>query len=175
MKHLRLLPFLVIFIAGCRGCSDNAEKEKIRTDTTDIKTDSGQQVPVITDTNATQPGSIPESSAPEKTPSTGPAEPKEKSTRRDPGILSKIDQYLVSSPKFNTGANGGVSQVSITVRNTLSNATIQNAVMEVAILNADNTVVSTSFHNIVNLEPGESKQVTIPDSPKRIKDICAYS
>jgi hypothetical protein len=172
MKQLRLIPLIALFISGCRGCNDQADKEKITSDTSQtVITNGPDTTQKVTDTNNVSP-SVPNSEAPEEKPSTNTTTSRDAALpKKDPGVLAKIDQYLVSVPKFTTTPTGGITQASITLTNKLSTASFQKAILEVTILKADNSVVSSNYYNVVNIEPGDSKQVNIPDSPQGSKIV----
>ena len=177
MKLLQLAGFLVIiFITGCRGCNDQAEKIQSKDSVTinspgvTIDTSTGKQ-DVDTARNKTEsPGNT---NTKEENPNPpGPNRDDDSiPVKKDPGVLAKIDNYLVSVPKFVAGPNGGISQATITVRNTMSNASFQRVTLEVTQLASNGSVIDIAYHNLVNLEPGDSKQVSLPDNPKVSKII----
>lgn len=169
MKVYRILPLIAIFIAGCRGCNNEADKT-ITTEKKDSAVNVTPDTPnQIRDTGTTQTSPAKESATPGQPSAVQPRSVEKPS--KDPGVLAKIDQYLVSTPKFTPGPNGGISQGTITVKNNLSSASFQSAILEVNILNADNSLVSSDYYTVINIEPGESKQVNIRDSPKGSKII----
>ncbi len=70
-------------------------------------------------------------------------------------ILANIDQYLISKPS--------ISNATLTVENTLADATIVKAYAEVSVLDASDKILRTSFLIFENIQPGDSKSVKIPD------------
>lgn len=163
MKIIKLIPIVAVLISGCRGCNDNKEGSVI------TKTDTVTQI----ETHEISPPPPPDSGSKpvEKKPEIPAIEtnPAVKSSK-DPGVLAKIDQYLVSTSAF-TPANGGISNASISVKNTLSNAGFQKVILEVTILKDDNSLVSTDYYTMVNIEPGETKQMPIPNKSQGSKIV----
>jgi hypothetical protein len=80
-------------------------------------------------------------------------------------ILANIDQYLVSASNVPAGANG-ISNASVTVTNTLSDITIQKAILEVSILLADGAEFRTDYYVLQNVEPGEKETIRIPNAAR---------
>jgi len=76
-------------------------------------------------------------------------------------ILAGIDQYLLSTPSFEKNS-GGISNATITVKNTLSGITFQKAIIEVDILAADGKLLKNNFYPIQNIEPGDVETIKIP-------------
>ncbi len=169
MKVLRLIPiFFAIFLYSCNGCNNEADKITTSDTVSNLKIDTTQNLRETTNIDLidTTTEKKPEPPPPPPSESREPAKPS-----KDPGILAKIDKYLVSTSKFTPGPNGGITQAIVTIKNTLPNATFQKAMLEVTILNPDNSLVSSDYYNVVNIEPGESKQVNIRDSPKGSKIV----
>lgn len=81
-------------------------------------------------------------------------------------ILAKIDKYLVSTPVNGTG--GGISNATVTIKNTLSNITFQKVIVEVNILSADGKVIKNDFYPIQNIEPGDVETIKIPNNAKGV-------
>jgi hypothetical protein len=175
MKLLQLAGFLVIiFITGCRGCNDQAEKIQTKDSITinspgvSVDTSTAKQEVDTSNNKTEEPGNAKK----EKTNQTGPnRDDDSRPVKKEPGVLANIDNYLVSVPKFVAGPNGGISQASITVRNTMSNTSFQRVMLEVTQLASNGSVIDIAYHNLVNLGPGESKEVSLPDNPKVAKII----
>lgn len=76
-------------------------------------------------------------------------------------ILANIDQYLVSKPD--------ISNATLTVQNTLKDATIIKAYAEVTTVDAAGKSLRTDFLILEHIEPGESKSVRMPDVTNAVK------
>lgn len=161
MRYFRLLPWLSFFIAGCNGCKDQGNSEN-RIDTT-INTPPLDTVTTTVPTEPLKPDTGTGNAGSKKT-ETSAESPSVKT--KDPGYLAKIDQYLVSKPEFTPAAGGGFTNAAIQLTNTLKNATFITATVEVSVLNDDNSLVSTDYYNAVNIEPGETKRIPIPNKSK---------
>jgi len=82
-------------------------------------------------------------------------------------ILVNIDKYLVSKPVYTiVEPNGGIINASVTARNSLNDVTFEKAIIEVNILMADGTEYRTDYYTLLNIEPGLSKTVSIPNTTK---------
>lgn len=80
-------------------------------------------------------------------------------------ILANIDKHLVSKPVYPApGLKGGIVNGTVTVTNTLTNASFQKALIEVSILLADGKEYRTDYYLVINLEPGMTKTVKIPNT-----------
>lgn len=88
-------------------------------------------------------------------------------------ILSNIDNHLVSKATFTSaGAAGGITNGAVTVENTLPDATIQKAFVEVSILFADGKEYRTDYYTVQNIEPGGKKTVKIPNTTRGNSIVC---
>lgn len=166
MKTIKIFAIILLFFTACK----NADKKEVQTDTTAVSTDTIIVHPIDTGITTTIPEKlkdIPSSRAAERTSKTSvPEKPS-----NDPGFLRNIDKYLVSTPTF-TVAGGGISNATVTVKNTFPNATIQKAFLEVTYFKADNTQIRSDYFTVINLDPGESKQVAVPNVPEATKMIA---
>lgn len=86
-------------------------------------------------------------------------------------ILANIDQYIVSKASFDPPAAGseGIRNCILTVQNKLSNTSFQKVILEVSIHSSDNKEYRTDYHTIVNIDPGTSKQIKIPNAERGVK------
>jgi len=88
-------------------------------------------------------------------------------------ILANIDKYLVSKASFATPPpGGGISNAGVTVENTLPNITINKAIIEVSILMEDGAEFRTDYYVMINLEPGETKTVKVPNAARGNSIVC---
>ncbi|NOT52624.1 MAG: hypothetical protein HOP10_15275 [Chitinophagaceae bacterium] len=78
-------------------------------------------------------------------------------------ILANIDQYLISKPDISTA--------TLTVENSLKDATIIKAYAEVTMVDAAGKNLRTDFLILEHIEPGESKSVRMPDVSNAVKVI----
>ena len=97
-------------------------------------------------------------------------QPEEKTTKsstarsiepnRSPGnhdknkILANIDQYLVSTAVYPDPG-------TVVIKNTLPDVTVQKAIIEVIILNANGTEARLDYYIVNNIDPGDSKTIKI--------------
>jgi hypothetical protein len=103
----------------------------------------------------------------EKIPEKVPAAPSAKTGGKNDEILANIDQHLVSKASFNPPpASGGISNATVTVQNTLTDITIQKAILEVSILMADGAEFRTDYYVLQNIEPGDVETVKIPNAAR---------
>jgi hypothetical protein len=86
----------------------------------------------------------------------------------NPDILSHIDKYLISTPNFTPPASkdGGITNATVTVENKLPEATFQKAFVEVSILLSDGKEYRTDYFTVINIGPGESKVISIPNAAR---------
>ena len=163
MRSILAIIIMGIIFTGCRSKEnkvDNTGKETT-TDTTVIAEPTpAEEKPVEKKPESTQPV--------DRSPDVSPPATK---PNRNPDIISRIDDHLVSTASFTPGATGGMTNASVTVKNKLSNITIQRALLEVSIRNADGSEVRTDYYTVVNLEPGGSKLVPIPNQTKGSKMV----
>ncbi len=88
-------------------------------------------------------------------------------------ILANIDQYLVSTANIPTPpASGGIYNASVTIKNTLTDVTIQKAIIEVSILTAEGAEFRTDYHVLQNIEPGEVETIKIPNAARGNSIVC---
>jgi len=88
-------------------------------------------------------------------------------SRGETDILVNIDKHLISKPVYpSPGTNGGIVNGSVTVENTLPHASFQKVLIEVSILLADGKEYRTDYYTVINLEPGMTKTVKIPNTTK---------
>lgn len=82
-------------------------------------------------------------------------------------ILANIDQYLVSTATIPmVSADGGIHNVSVTLKNTLTDVTIQKAIVEVSILTSEGAEFRTDYYILQNVEPGETEIIKIPNASR---------
>lgn len=157
MKKINLflsLPVMVMAIAvavmSCGGAATKADPS----DTTEKKT---------TNDNTQRP-------ADDKLPGTdkGAATTTRNTAKPDDNeILANIDKYLVSNALFTAPPpGGGISNGTVTVKNTLSNITFQKAILEVSILMADGAEFRTDYYVLQNIEPGDIETVKLPNAAR---------
>lgn len=80
-------------------------------------------------------------------------------------VLANIDKYLVTKASYPPpGANGGIVNGTVTVHNTLTDASFDRAMVEVRILLDDGKEYRTDFYTVINVEPGGTKTVKIPNT-----------
>jgi len=166
MKTIKIFAIILFVFTACT----NADKKEIQTDTTTVSTDTFVVQPVDTGTTTTIPGNlkdIPTTKTIDRSSKTSAPE----KPSNDPGVLKNIDKFLVSTPTFSVTA-GGISNGTITVKNTFPSATIQKAFLEVTYLKADNSQIRSDYFTVINLDPGESKLVAIPNVPEATKIIA---
>jgi hypothetical protein len=92
---------------------------------------------------------------PAKTGTTKPIVPEKSSDNPNKKtILANINKYLVSTVAYPDPG-------TVVIKNTLSNISIQKAILEVSILNAGGVVLRVDYYIVNNIEPGDSKTVKI--------------
>lgn len=161
MKNIRILAIAAIFLAACRGAENKADtKPNKEVDTTTT---------IVVQQTQPAEGNKPETPV-DRSPEVAPPPPPPKKTP-NPDIISRIDDHLISTSNFTPGPTGGITNASVTVKNTLSGITIQRALLEVSIRNADGSEVKTDYYTVINLEPGGSKLVNIPNTTKGSKMV----
>ena len=148
-------------LASCGNAETKADPSQ---PAIEIKTD--------TTTNTTVP-KIPTETANESTSAKGdPSRVATTSSSEDPTvIITKIDNYLVSSSHFTVGASGGIQNCTITVTNKLPDVTFQKVMVEAIIQKDDGTEISTDYYTTINIEPGLSKLIKIPNTTQGSKVI----
>jgi hypothetical protein len=167
MKNAGCIAIVILFLAGCRS-GDNKKDEP----TIGKEVDTSSTTGVTTQPAVETPKDTVKANTGVERPPAKPSEPPAPSkSSKNPDILARIDNHLVSTPKFTPGTNGGISNASVTVKNTLSGITFQRALLEVSIRAADGSEVRTDYYDIVNLEPGGTKLVSIPDNAKGTRMI----
>jgi hypothetical protein len=87
-------------------------------------------------------------------------------------ILANIDKHLVSTTEFTALPSGGFANCVIKVTNTLPDATVQKASVEVSILKEDGSLVKTDYYTVINIESaGGMKVVKVPNSNQGAKIV----
>ena len=163
MKRITLIFCIAFFISGCKGCNDQGKK--ITSDDSVVKTPGADSALDKEDNNESKTA---EKIKPTGT-SAGDTESNIKPIKNNSFALSKIEQFLVPTPVYTPLPGGGFKDASISLTNKMSNATFQTAFVEVTVLNADNSPYSQNFYTVVNIEPGETKIIPIPNQSKGSK------
>lgn len=86
-------------------------------------------------------------------------------------IIARIDEHLVSAAQFTVGPSGGIQNCIITVTNNLPDITFQKVIVEVTIQKDDGGLVKTDYYTAINIEPGMSKVIKIPNTSQGTKVI----
>lgn len=144
-----------IVFTSCRNTDDNADdKAETKVNTPDTL----QKKPADTVMAKVQP---PEKKLPKggTTRSIGPASSSGNHDKN--AILANIDQYLVTKLAYPDPG-------TVTLENTLTDITIQKAYIEVNIVKDDGQT-RTDYYILINIEPGDSKVVTITNPVKGTK------
>lgn len=83
-------------------------------------------------------------------------------------ILTNIDRHIISSAVFEKPAANteGIHNCLINIKNNLPDASFQKATVEVSILLQDGKEYRTDYYTIVNLEPGGTKTIKIPNTSR---------
>ncbi len=82
-------------------------------------------------------------------------------------ILANIDLYLVSTATIPTQTSeGGIQNATVSVKNTLTDVTIQKAIVEVSILTTEGAEFRTDYYVLQNVEPGETEMIKIPKASR---------
>jgi hypothetical protein len=85
-------------------------------------------------------------------------------TVTDPSaILANLDKHLTTAVQFKPVAGGGFTDCVITVTNTLTDATFQKALVEMSVKRDDGSVIKKDYYTVINIEPGMSKIVKVPN------------
>ncbi|HEV7782499.1 MAG TPA: hypothetical protein VGO58_14595 [Chitinophagaceae bacterium] len=144
MKQLIVL-LTVIILASCRGGENKAGQ-------------SGEELAPTpkTDTIATP-------KQPDKTPAQS-GQSRGAETTEPSEILASIDKHLVSTAQFKAVPGGGITDCLVTVTNTLPDVSFQKALVEVTIKKADGALVKTDYYTVVNIDPGMSKTIKVPNN-----------
>lgn len=165
--------FGIIVTATFLFVSCNNAKDDNKPEPTDIESpainnnttgDTTQLTKPDTSTTATEPAPV--------TPTPVTAEKKKKPAPRsltrgfnDPeDIIANIDSYVVTNAKFTAVSGGGFTDCIVTVTNTLDDATFQKALVEVKIKKQDGAAIKTDYYTVVNIEPGMTKNIKIPNN-----------
>ena len=93
------------------------------------------------------------------------------STTEPNEIIARIDEHLISSAQFTVGQSGGIQNCIITVTNNLPDITFQKVLVEVTIQKDDGGLVKTDYYTAINIEPGMSKVIKIPNTSQGTKVI----
>jgi len=160
MKTIQLILSLFIAAAILPGC-DGAETKAIPGNN-ETETETSVQTETETKTDKV------ESSDPAAASPASPATPMN-SMKSDPNeILTHIDDYLISKATYPTPSttDGGISNCSVVVKNTLPDAGFQSTMVEVNILLADGKEYRTEYYTLINLDPGTSKTIKIKDAKR---------
>ena len=80
-------------------------------------------------------------------------------------ILANIDRYLVSTAAYPDPG-------TVVIKNTLTNITVQKAILEVRLLNDNNAEVRLDYYIINNIDPGDSKTIKIAVSAAAVSASC---
>jgi hypothetical protein len=149
INALLFLPAIVILLISCGHASTKADV----TDT--LIKNAGDSVVQKEQVNNTAPAA---------------AAPRDSSIVKPRGgtdILANIDQYLISKVNYPApGPDGGIVNGYVTVMNSLPDISFQRAMVEVSILLADGTEYRTDYYTVINLEPGMTKSVKIPNTTR---------
>jgi hypothetical protein len=87
-------------------------------------------------------------------------------------ILANIDKHLVSTTEFRALPSGGFTNCVIKVTNTIPDATVQKAIVEVSILKEDGSLLKTDYYTVINIESaGGMKVVKVPNSNQGAKIV----
>lgn len=137
---LLLLSIVSIFVVSC-GTNKKENDDAASKPTKEIDTMTG------VGTAAEEPKPIPKTTAEPRSVDSGNNDKHE--------ILANIDQYLISKPSL--------ANATLTVENTLKDATIIKAYAEVTIVDASGKDLRKAFLILENIQPANSKVVKIPD------------
>ena len=80
-------------------------------------------------------------------------------------ILANIDRYLVSTPAYPDPG-------TVVIKNTFTDITVQKAIIEVKILNANGAEARLDYYIVNNIEPGDSKTVKIASVASGVSASC---
>lgn len=80
-------------------------------------------------------------------------------------ILANIDRYLVSTAAYPDPG-------TVVIKNTLTNITVQKAIIEVNILKEDGVAVRLDYYIVYNIDPGDSKTVKIAGTASGSSASC---
>jgi hypothetical protein len=141
-RHIIIVTTLALFIS----CGTNKRK----TDDQDALKDT-----TTTNTTTTTTGTTSAATEPQPVQKESGARSADSGTNDKHAILANIDQHLISKPD--------ISNATLTVENTLKDATIIKAYAEVSVLDANDKTLRTSYLILENIQPGDSKAVKIPD------------
>lgn len=160
-KKFPLRILIAIILIGCGHASSKADSKETAIEKIDSVT--ATPTPKISNTvtnnnTATKPA---QARGPVEKPATGAND-----------ILANIDKHLLSTPQYTTLPGGGFTNCTITITNTLKDATFQKAIVEVNILNEDDSKLRTDLYTVINIESrGGSKLLKIPDNNKGAKIV----
>jgi hypothetical protein len=153
-----LIPILISFIIIMASCKGGENKADPSDQSLEPKTDTATTTPA-----PAEPGKKPAPSGQSRgIELTEPAD-----------ILLKIDAHLVSSAKYTANPGGGISDCIVTVTNTLPDVTFQKALVEVVIKRDDSIIVKTDYFTVINIEPGMSKVIKVPNNSQGSKVTTA--
>ncbi|MBC7872915.1 MAG: hypothetical protein H7Y01_02905 [Ferruginibacter sp.] len=79
-------------------------------------------------------------------------------------ILANIDKHLVSASQYTASPSGGITNGTVSITNTLPDATFQKVMVEVKIRKENGDEFKTDYYTVVNIEPGGVKVVKLPNT-----------
>lgn len=163
MRNIILFLFIISTFMQINSCGSADNKKQTEKET-------------ITDTSTVTKNPAPESRPIENQP---PAETGSGTTGIIPprptkdDILANIDQYLVSTATIPTPTpEGGFQNASVNIKNTLTDVTIQKAIVEVSIITAEGAEFRTDYYVLQNVEPGETELIRIPKAARGNSIAC---
>lgn len=147
-----LISFSCLVLASCGGTDNNKA---------DTKDAAKRDIPVSNENARDR--NIPASPAKEN-----PVLKEEKKTAGPNEILAHIDKHVISAATFDQPDTNteGIRNCLINIKNNLADASFQKAIVEVSILLADGKEYRTDYYTIVNLEPGGTKTIKIPNTTR---------
>lgn len=152
MKKLNtpIILFIALLVVSCGGADNKADLQT----TKDNETPVAKERAIDGNRAATPVNEIPLTGNETKT---GPDE-----------ILTNIDKHIISSAVFEKPATNaeGIRNCLINIKNNLADASFQKATVEVSILLQDGKEYRTDYYTIINLEPGGTKTIKIPNTSR---------
>lgn len=164
MKHL--IPFIIstaFFVSSCGNAGTKADPSEIVIETKS-NTDTAATItaPKVSEEN------IKDNAAAKSGQARGLVNPMNETN----DILANIDKHLVSTTEFTPLPAGGFTNCIIKVTNTIPDATIQKASVEVSILKEDGSLLKTDYYTVINIESaGGMKVVKVPNSNQGAKIV----
>ncbi len=164
MKHLIAIIILAAFIIS--SCS-NAETKADPSDTV-IETKKS----VDTTGTITSPKVSEENIKDNAAAKSGQARSLTNPANETNDILANIDKHLVSTTEFTALPSGGFTNCIIKITNTIPDATVQKASVEVSILKEEGSLLKTDYYTVINIESaGGMKVVKVPNSNQGTKIV----